>query len=311
MSLEKYAQLLREHDNIRIVTHLRPDGDTLGSSAALCNALRRIGKTAYLYNNPQITENYMRFVESYIEPSGFAPDYTVSVDLADTGLFPMGFSGDVQLCFDHHGSNTGYADETIVWKDKASCGELILELIKTLCGDVSKEEADLLYIAVSTDTGCFVYGNTTAETHRAAAELIELGASHQWLNRELFRMTSAARLKLEGLIFSDIRSYHDGKVNFAVVTLDMMKRAGATENDCDDLASIPGRIRGSRVSVTIREMDNGKSKVSVRSGEEVNSNLVCAEFGGGGHAMAAGCTLDCGVDEAEKRILEAIDKQWR
>lgn len=312
MSLEKYAALLRGNDDILILTHKRPDGDTLGSAAALCSALRRLGKTAHLYKNPQITENYMRYVSDYIEPEGFKPRYTVAVDLADIGLFPENFEGEVQLCFDHHPSNSGYADETLVWSDKASCGELILELIKTLCGNVTETEASLLYIAVSTDTGCFVYGNTTAETHITAAELIGLGADYRELNRELFRMSSAARLKLEGYIFAGLHSYRDNKINIATVTLDMMESAGATENDCDDLAALAGRVRGSRVSVTIRELEKGKKcKVSVRTGLEVNASELCAMFGGGGHIMAAGCTMDCSVEEAERLLLEAIDKQWR
>ncbi len=312
MPLKTYAKLLSGHDNFLLVTHLRPDGDTLGSAGALCSALRRLGKTAFLYNNPQITENYFHFVENFIAPEEFRPEYVVAIDLADVGLFPEGFNGHVDLCIDHHPSNTGYADETIVWADKASCGELVMELIKAICGDISREEADLLYIAVSTDCGCFVYGNTTAETHMAAAELIRLGADHKWLNRELFRMTSAARLRLEGLIFAGLHSYRDCKVNVAVVTLDMMEKAQATENDCDDLASLAGRVRGSRVSVTIRELEKGKKcKVSVRTGEEVNASKVCVTFGGGGHAMAAGCTIEAGVEETERLILEAIDRQWQ
>lgn len=312
MSLETYVKLLSEHDNFLLVTHQRPDGDTLGSAGALCSALRRRGKTAFLYNNPQITEKYMQYVSRFIAPEKFVPGYIVSVDLADEGLFPLGFNMHVDLCIDHHPSNTGYADETVVWTGKASCGELMMELIKELCGNISAEEADLLYIAVSTDCGCFVYGNTTAETHMAAAELIDLGANHKWLNRELFRMTSAARLKLEGMIFSNMHSYDDDRINFAVVTLEMMEKANATENDCDDLASLPGRVRGSRVNVTIRELVKGrKCKISVRTGEEVNANKVCASFGGGGHAMAAGCTIDADVEEAERLLLEEIKKQWQ
>ena len=312
MPLETFAECLRERDNFLLVTHLRPDGDTLGSAGALGSALRRLGKTAFLYNNPQITENYLRFVKQYIAPESFSPECVVAVDLADTGLFPVGFDAPVDFCVDHHPSNSGYAGKTIVWADKASCGELVMELIKTLCGDVTAQEADLLYIAVSTDCGCFVYGNTTADTHIAAAELIRLGANHKWLNRELFRMTSAARLKLEGMIFTGLHSYRDCKINFAIVTLDMMEKAHATENDCDDLASLAGRVRGSLVSVTIRELEKGKRcKVSVRTGEEVNASEVCAAFGGGGHAMAAGCTIDAGVEETERLLLEAIENQWR
>lgn len=312
MAFERYARLLREWDNILIITHLRPDGDTLGSAAALCSALRRIGKTACLYRNPQITERYAGYVENYLAPEDFEHSVVVSVDVADTGLFPQGFDGHVNMSIDHHPSNSGYADVTLLWADRASCGEIIMELIKQLCAYITREEADLLYIAVSTDCGCFVYGNTTAETHRAAAELIDIGANHKWLNRELFRMTSPGRLKLEGLVFSGLHSYHDAKINFAVVTLDMMELSGATENDCDDLASLAGRVQGSRVSVTIRELERGtKCKVSVRTGEEVNASRVCEAFGGGGHAMAAGCTMSVSVGEAERLLLEEIESQWQ
>ena len=311
MNLNDCATYLKEHDGYLLVTHIRPDGDTLGSAAALCHILRRMGKTAYVYDNPETTAKYRPWTDPYLAPAEFVPGCTVAVDLAAENLFPKGLPVDTafDLCIDHHPTNTGYARELYCLPDKASCGELILMLAKEL-GGVDKTIADLLYIAVSTDCGCFVYANTTAETHRAAAELMDAGADVKDLNITLFRQQSLSRLMLEGLIYASLRSYADGKVNVATVTLEMMERSGATEDDCDDLASLAGRVDGGYVSVTIRELGAKECKVSLRSGEKFDSSAICALHGGGGHRMASGCTIYAGPEETRdiivKDILEAL-----
>ena len=195
--------------------------------------------------------------------------------------------------------------------EKAACGEIILELAQELGCGMDRQIADLLYIAISTDTGCFLYRNTTADTHRAAAAVMDAGANYGDLNKLLFRTMSEARMKLEGMIYSGIRRYKDGKINVAVITLDMMEKSGATENDCDDLAALAGRLEGSRCSATIREEAPGVSKISLRSNEEVNSSAVCALFGGGGHPMAAGCRMDCPPEEAREKLVAAIIGAWK
>ncbi|MCD7845947.1 MAG: bifunctional oligoribonuclease/PAP phosphatase NrnA [Oscillospiraceae bacterium] len=312
MTLNDCITYLNEHDGYLLVTHIHPDGDTLGSAAALCHMLRRMGKTAFVYNNPETTERYSRWTAPYIAPVGFTPDCVVTIDLAAENLFPKSFRGGaVNLCIDHHPTNTGYAENLLCQPNKASCGEIILQLANEMLGGPDKDEADLLYMAVSTDCGCFVYANTTAETHRAAAQLIEAGADHKQLNIQLFRATSFARLTLEGMIFAGLRRFGpDKSVTVATVTLDMMESSGATEDDCDDLASLAGRVAGSRVSVTIREMKPCHCKISLRSGPMFDSSAICALHGGGGHRMASGCTIDAGPEEARdilvREILEAL-----
>jgi phosphoesterase RecJ-like protein len=306
MDLNTCAHLLEEMENILILTHARPDGDTLGSAAALCHCLRTMGKNACLYNNPEITEKFLPFVQDYLAPKGFEAKAVVAVDLADQGLFPRGYSGVVDLCIDHHPSNSGYACETLLKATKASCGEIIYEVILALRGNLEKEEADLLYMAVSTDTGCFCYANTRGDTLKTAALLVEAGADNWKINKLMFRTFSRSRLVLEGLIYASLRSYRENRINIAVITKEMMQQAGATENDCDDIASLPGRVEGNQISATVRELDNGESKISLRSIETYNSSEICAQFGGGGHAMAAGCSMACGPTEAAERILQAI-----
>lgn len=311
MTAQECSQLLLSKNNILIITHTNPDGDTLCSAAALCSALRRAGKRANLFRNPAVTTKYMPHVEKYFAPKSFRSKYIVSVDVATEKMFAEGFDGAIDLCIDHHPTNSHYAKKELVCPDKAACGEIVLAVIKEMCGGITQEEADLLYIAVTTDTGCFQYLNTNAATFRAAAELLEYGADTGMVNVKFFRKASRARLKLEGMIYSTMGFYRDGKISVAIITKEMLRQAGASEEDCDDLAGLAGRAEGASVNITIRERDNGSSKVSVRTGRDVSSSDICAVFGGGGHAMAAGCTIDCPPEKARDMLLAVIDEVWK
>lgn len=311
MTAQECSQLLLSKNNILIITHTNPDGDTLCSAAALCSALRRAGKRANLFRNPAVTTKYMPHVEKYFAPKSFKSKYIVSVDVATEKMFAEGFDGAIDLCIDHHPTNSHYAKKELVCPDKAACGEIVLAVIKEMCGGITQEEADLLYIAVTTDTGCFQYLNTNAATFRAAAELLEYGADTGMVNVKFFRKASRARLKLEGMIYSTMGFYRDGKISVAIITKEMLRQAGAGEEDCDDLAGLAGRAEGASVNITIRERDNGSSKVSVRTGRDVSSSDICAVFGGGGHAMAAGCTIYGKLDKARDMLLSVIDEVWK
>lgn len=311
MTITECAAFLRSNDGYLLLTHVRPDGDTLCSAAALCSALRRLGKTAFLLDNPGTTDKYRGFVEKYIAAPDFTPECVVSVDTADVNMLTDGFdkATAVDLAIDHHRSNSGYARETLVMPDMAACGEIVMRVIEELHGALTKEEAELIYAALSTDCGCFCYGNTTPQTLRDAAHVIEYGVNNGYYNKLLFRSFSFSRLKLEGMIYASLRSYCEHRINVAVVTLDMLEQAGATENDCDDLASLAGKVEGNVCAITIREMPDGRSKASVRTDETVNASQICAVFGGGGHAMAAGCTADMGPYELADKLVD-ITKEY-
>ena len=310
MNYRECAKLLREHDGYLILTHHNPDGDTLASAGALCSALRRVGKTAWLYPNPGLTRTMRPYVERYEAPTDFRPALTVAVDVATEGLFAEGFEGEVFLCIDHHPTNSHYAPHELIRDERSSCGEIILDLIKSLCGDVTQEEATLLYIAVTTDTGCFQYANTDFRTLAAASELLRLGAEGHTVARDFFRKVSPARMKLEGLIYTGMEFYRGGRLVFATITQDMLRRSGATEDDFDDLAGLSGRAAGSEMNLTIRELENGDCKISVRSAPGVSSVAVAVAFGGGGHEMAAGCTIAARPEKAKELLLAVIDEVW-
>ena len=311
MNVKQCAKLLLTHENILIVTHKNPDGDTVASAAALCSALRRGGRTAMLYPNPQIGAKLLPYCAEYFAPEDFVPRYTVAVDVADRKLLSQGFEGAVDLCVDHHPTNTHYAAESFVRSEKASCAEIVLELISSMNAEISPREATLLYIGLSTDTGCFQYSNTNAAAFRAAAELLRCGADNTEINTVFFRKVSSARLKLESAIYAGMSFYREGRIAVATVTLDMLSETGAQEDDLDDLAGLAGRCEGSIVNITIREKEDGSCRVSVRSTEEVSSSEICAVFGGGGHAMAAGCTIFGQPAHVRDLILSVVDEVWK
>ena len=311
MKTSETAKMFLQKDAFLLLTHKNPDGDTLGSAAALCSALRRAGKTAYLFPNAEMTEKYREFAEPYHAPAGYAPDFTVAVDVAAEGLLPPGFTGKVDFCIDHHPSNTHYAPKSLIAPGKASCGEIVLQLIKALNGDLSQEEANLLYVAVSTDCGCFVYANTKADTLRAAAELLDFGAENSRLNVKLFRKVSRARMKIEGMIYSGMEFYRDGEISVATITQDMLRLSGATEDDLDDISGLAGRAENAVLNITVREKENGESRISLRSAPGVDSCGIAAVFGGGGHAMAAGCTISAPPEKAKRMLLDVIEEVWK
>ena len=312
MDYREAAEFLKTHDNYLILIHKRPDGDTTGCGAGLCRALRSLGKTAYVLPSPDATVLLAGYLDGLTAPEGYEPDTVVSVDVAAPGLLPPNaepYKNRVDLAIDHHPSQEFFARETCLEADRAACGETVWNICKEL-GVKGPDIAAPLYVAVSTDCGCFVYANTTPHTHRAAAELMEQGIDFKALNKRHFRTKSLARMKLEGLILQNMRLYHGNTVAVAPISLDMMARAGATSEDTEDISAFLGQIEGVRHSVTIREYEGGECRVSVRTNAALlNATKVCARLGGGGHRAASGCTVKGTVAEAEQAILAAIDQQ--
>jgi len=311
MTCAEVVSFLRQHDNYLILTHKRPDGDAIGCSAALCRILRGMGKTAWMPGQSDATALFDEYLEGCMAPDGFEPDTVVSVDMASLGLLPahaQRWRDSIDLAIDHHPSNELFAKETWLEGDKAACGELIWALADEL-GVMDRTIANALYVAVSTDCGCFVYSNTKPNTHRVAARLMEAGAEYQRLNKKHFRTKTMARMRLESLMLREMHLYHDGVVAVVPISLALMEEAGATTEDAEDIAAFVGQIAGVRHSATIRELKPGECKISLRTAADLNASLVCARLGGGGHAAASGCTVQGSVAQAEQAIVGAINSQ--
>jgi phosphoesterase RecJ-like protein len=310
LTTSETADWLKERDNFLILTHRRPDGDTIGCAGALAQGLGEQGKTAYVLHNPEVTPRYARFVEDYWAPDGYKPDHVITIDTASYDLFPKNgdkYMGSVSLCIDHHPSNALYAENTYLVGTSASNGEDIYNLLICMYGSISAKTAEGLYVALSTDTGCFAFANTTADTLRIASLLINAGAPHRELNRLLFRTRTLGRIRVEGMIYSGLEFHFDGAVAISTITRDMMESAHADEDDVDDIASIPGSIEGVLAGITIRELTSASDcKVSVRTGPTTNAHEICARFGGGGHPMAAGFSLEKTVPEIKEALLEKL-----
>nr|WP_326185855.1 DHH family phosphoesterase [uncultured Oscillibacter sp.] len=308
LTVPETAALLRTFDNVLILTHVRPDGDTVGCAAALCAGLRALGKTAYLLPNPELTDTTAPYFAPYAAPAGFVPEKVVSTDIATAGLLPENakpYAGRIDLAIDHHPSFEHFGRANIVRPEAAACGELIYDILAAL-GPITRSLALPLYVAVSTDTGCFAYANTTDRTHAVAAALMRTGIDFQTVNKVFFRTKSRKRMQLEGAMLDTMEFYDHDRVAVLSVPISLMERVQATESDAEDLSSLGGQIEGVDCAVTMRELRPDVWKMSVRTGARVNATDVCRLLGGGGHAAAAGCTVEAPFPEARRRILAAI-----
>lgn len=308
MMLESVAKTLLSKDKILILTHRSPDGDTIGSGYALAMALRKLGKNVKVDCTDPFPEKYSYFIDK-LEKLEFDEEFVVSVDIADTKLLGeklSDYADKIDLCIDHHGSNTKYAKEYYVEASAAAAAQVIAKLIRLMNVEFDKDIANAIYTGITTDTGCFRYTNVTAETHRIAADMIDCGAESGMINRLMFETKSRSRLEIERRVMDSIQFYLDGRCAIAYATIDMMKESGAVDNDMEGVSSLPRQIEGVMAGITLREKNNGKFKVSVRTTDELDASAICANFGGGGHKAAAGCMITGTLNEAIEQIIEVV-----
>ena len=308
ITLESAAKTLLSKDKILILTHRSPDGDTIGSGYALAMALRKLGKSVKVDCTDPFPEKYSYFTDK-LEKLEFDEEFVVSVDIADTKLLGeklSDYADKIDLCIDHHGSNTKYAKEYYVEASAAAAAQVIAKLIRLMNVEFDKDIANAIYTGITTDTGCFRYTNVTAETHRIAADMIDCGAESGMINRLMFETKSRSRLEIERRVMDSIQFYLDGRCAIAYATIDMMKESGAADNDMEGVSSLPRQIEGVMAGITLREKNNVKFKVSVRTTDELDASAICANFGGGGHKAAAGCTITGTLNEAIEQIIEVV-----
>lgn len=308
ITLESAAKTLLSKDKILILTHRSPDGDTIGSGYALAMALRKLGKSVKVDCTDPFPEKYSYFTDK-LEKLEFDEEFVVSVDIADTKLLGeklSDYADKIGLCIDHHGSNTKYAKEYYVEASAAAAAQVIAKLIRLMNVEFDKDIANAIYTGITTDTGCFRYTNVTAETHRIAADMIDCGAESGMINRLMFETKSRSRLEIERRVMDSIQFYLDGRCAIAYATIDMMKESGAVDSDMEGVSSLPRQIEGVMAGITLREKNNGKFKVSVRTTDELDASAICANFGGGGHKAAAGCMITGTLNEAIEQIIEVV-----
>lgn len=305
IDIKECAGLLKEKNNIVILTHAHPDGDTLGSGFALCRALMKLGKNARVINDDEIPKKYTYMFDDLQFPD-FSPEYVVAVDVATENLLGSiqdDYKGKIDLCIDHHLTNTEYADNLLLEDVPAAC-EIMYQVILELGVDIDKKIADCLYTGISTDTGCFRYASTTAQSYRFAAELIDLGADNGLINRAMFETKSKTYVNLEKLCLNGLELFCNDRVAVITVTQEMYAETGSTEQETEAIAPLTRQIEGVEVGITIKEKKDKTCKASLRTYESVNAAELARCFGGGGHSQAAACRFDCSVEEAKKLLIE-------
>lgn len=308
INLKETAEFLKSRDKFYILTHQSPDGDTMGAGFGLCYALRSMGKSANVLCSDEFPKRYGFMYKDY-GPQKFSPETIVAVDVADAKLLGSKLAqyGDyVELCIDHHVSNTGYAKRLLVYPDASAACEVLYRVLAEMGADIDKRTAECLYTGIATDTGCFKYGNTTKLAHTISAKLMEHGVDIESINRDMFDRKSKERLIAEKHILSDMEYYLDDKCTIIAVTLADMESKGFSSEELEGTAGITVQPEGVQVGVLIKEKEKGKFKVSMRSASEVDVSAICAKFGGGGHVKAAGCTLEGELEDIKLKLLSGI-----
>ena len=308
LSRNECAEFLLSHDHFCILSHRRPDGDTIGSSAALCLGLRSLGKTAHVLYNEEVSDRFAWLHEGLTKEAVEEGDTVVSVDVASPGMLPKAFEhllGNIQLRIDHHASATSFTDCELVDGGSASCAELVWDVLEAAGVTMDEKLAEAVYVGVSTDTGCFRYANTTAHTFSVAADCAKAGARVFQLNQELFETNTLGRLRMQAWIVDNMQMIRGGEMAIVAIPLAVEQELGVTQDDMDNISSFPRTVAGVCMAATLRETKEGDTKISVRAVPGYDATLVTTRFGGGGHKGAAGGALKMPIAEAAKAV-EAV-----
>ena len=301
---------LRNCKDAVIVIHQNPDGDCIGAGFGLKDILAELGVRSRVVCHDEIPSRY-DFITSVGLGEEFAPQTVIAVDIADNklmGRYNEVYGERVQLCIDHHISNKDYAEKTLLRGNAAAACEVIYDLAKYMGVKITEHCATCLYTGIATDSGCFKYDCTTPRSHEIAAEMMRCyNINFARINRYMFDVKSAGRMKLESKITEIMETYLGGKLNIITVTKQIAEDMGIDMDELEGFAPITIQLEKSEVGIFIRERDND-FKCSFRSANDVNVSQICQTLGGGGHAKAAGCSMTGELSDIKKQLIEAVER---
>lgn len=330
-TIREMAELIASKSRILIFPHVHMDGDALGTGASLCCALRKLGKKAYVLIEDEIADN-LSFIDNgccvlYNGETqselferlfdGETAELCICVDCGSADRFvkrsEIFFSGETTACIDHHGTSKPIADYNYIDGKAAACAEIMYDVIRELeditqTDIIDRQIADAVFSGIMTDTGCFVYSNTTIHTHEVAIELMKKGVDSSRLSANIFENDSLAKIKLNGMAADTMRTFAGGKAAITVVTQDMLRETGADISDAEGIVDTLRSVKGVEIAVFLKELSQNEIKVSMRAKSYANVAVIASEFGGGGHIRAAGCTLNMTADEALKTMIKAVEE---
>jgi phosphoesterase RecJ-like protein len=312
---EQIGQALREHQTFAVLSHVRPDGDALGSQLALGLSLKGLGKDVRIWNEDGMLEKYsfLPKAELLTKPPAEPQDVDVIIAL-DTAIqnrlgtaLPAISASRLCINIDHHPSNPGYGDIIYIDAEAPATGQILFELITSEKLPLNREIAENLYVAISTDTGSFQYPNTTARTFEIAAELVRIGVDVGRVSRLTYENYPRRRVELLRDLLGTMRFDANYRIASFSLSLATAKNLGVLPEDNEGLIDHLRAIRGVIVAIFSEELADGKVRVSMRSKtEKVNVCAICEKFGGGGHVLAAGARVRGPLAEVESKILEEV-----
>jgi len=312
---EQIGQVLRENQRFAVLSHVRPDGDALGSQLALGLSLKKRGKDVRIWNEDGMVEKYSFLPNANLltKPPTKPEDVDVAVALDTAIQNRLGTtvaaikSAKVWINIDHHPSNPGYGDVVYIDPHAPATGQILFELMTSQRLPIDPAIAENLYVAISTDTGSFQYPNTTARTFEIAAELVRAGVDVGRVSQLTYENYPRRRIELLRELLGTMRFDANDRVASFSLSLATAKKLGVLPEDNEGLIDHLRAIRGVIVAVFFEELADGRVRVSMRSKtEKVNVCAICEKFGGGGHVLAAGARVRGSLAEVERRVLEEV-----
>lgn len=318
MHVDEISRIIKQHHRFLITTHVRADGDGIGSEIALYHALMGMGKSVCIVNDSPIPQIYKFIIPHsgiYVYPELPEDKAEVVFALDSPTLERLGKIQEIIpedaiiINIDHHISNEYFGAVNWVAENMCATGEIILTLLKEMNIDITPDIATALYVSIVTDTGRFTHSNTTPEALRAAAFLIERGARHVEISKNVYNMNPFNLIQLHAQVLNTIRLHAENRIATIWLTKEMLEKTHVNAIDAQEFADIPVSIDGVTVGVLLREMTKPNwVKVSLRSRNGFNVNDIAKKFGGGGHKYAAGCEIQGSVADVEQLILEELEK---
>ena len=310
------AEILRREQTFLILTHYRPDGDAIGSQLALTLLLHNLGKTVEAWNDDDVPAKFkfLPGAKLITRPPATPKAFDVVIAIDSSNWQRVGTSADkiasrkYFINIDHHVSNDKFAQINWIVTESPASGQIAFDLIKRGHFPLTAEIAQCLFAAISTDTGSFMFGNTTAACLRAAAELVETGINVGELSRHVYESYPYARLRMLQMALADLKLTDHKRTAYFWLTKDMFNNSGAKREDTEGLIDFARAIEGVVVALLFEELDEpGKFRVSFRSKHpQVDVNSIARHFGGGGHREAAGARLTGLPQDVENRVLAAV-----
>lgn len=313
----KVINHLKSRKSVAIFVHVNPDWDCIGSAMALRSALRSLGIISDVFTDVPLNR-HLSFLETDVIPyceNASAPEYecycAVDVGAVDRiGEWGKFFQQkEDTVCIDHHRQVGPFAKISYVEPQRSATGELIYEILTAGNINITKEIADYLYCAISSDTGSLQYASVNRRTYEIVIALTDTGINTTHLCSMLYERNTLTQLQLKAEAINSIRLYADGKIATAKITNETMEKYQADKNDTDALAQLPRSVDGVMISAFLKEQPDGSVRVNLRAQGDYDIEPVARFFGGGGHKKAAGCTLNnTTIDEAEAQLVNELMK---